>query len=65
MEQCVLNLNILKKLGSKNEIICDKPLRDIKDEIKDCKKLLNKHSSDQDSDRDSDSDKDKDTPNII
>jgi hypothetical protein len=47
LEQCVLNLNILKKLGSRNEIICDKPLKDIKDEIEDCKKLLNKHSRDR------------------
>lgn len=47
LEQCVLNLNILKKLGSRNEIICDKLLEDIKDEIEDCKKLIEKHSRDK------------------
>ena len=45
LEQCVLNLNILKKLGSKNEIICDSSIKEIKDEIEDCKKLINKHST--------------------
>ena len=54
LEQCVLNLNILKKLGSKNEIICDRPLKEIKDEIEDCKKLINKHSRDRDRTRDID-----------
>ncbi len=44
LEQCVLNLNILKKLGSTNEIICDSSLKEIKDEIEDCKKLIQKHS---------------------
>jgi prophage antirepressor-like protein len=44
LEQCVLNLNILKKLGSKNEIICDSSLKEIKDEIDDCKKIIQKHS---------------------
>ena len=52
LEQCVLNLNILRKLGSKNEIICDRPLKEIKDEIEDCKKLINKHSRDRDRDKD-------------
>jgi prophage antirepressor-like protein len=45
LEKCVLNLNILKRLTSKNEIICDKSLEEIKHEIKDCKKLINKHSN--------------------
>ena len=44
LEKCVLNLNILKRLSSKNEIICDKSLEEIKNEIKDCKKIINKHS---------------------
>ena len=44
LEQCVLNLNILKKLGSRNEIICDRSLKEIKDEIEDCKKLIAKHT---------------------
>jgi prophage antirepressor-like protein len=42
LEKCVLNLNILKKLSSKNEIICNKPLKDIIEEIKECKKFINK-----------------------
>ena len=54
LEQCVLNLNILKKLGSRNEIICDRPLKEIKDEIEDCKKLINKHSRDRDIDKGTD-----------
>ena len=45
LEKCVLNLNILKRLSSKNEIICNKSLEEIKDEIKDCKKIINKHSN--------------------
>ena len=43
LEKCVLNLNILKRLNYKNEIICNKLLTDIINEIKDCKKLINKH----------------------
>ncbi len=45
LEQCVLNLNILKKLTSRNEIICNKSLKEIKDEIEDCKKIIKKHTS--------------------
>ena len=45
LEKCVLNLNIMKRLSSKNEIICDSPLKDIINEIQDCKKLLVKYSS--------------------
>jgi len=45
LEKCVLNLNILKKLSSKNEIICNKSLEEIKSEINDCKKLIEKHNS--------------------
>ena len=44
LEKCVLNLNILKRLSSNNEIICDSSLEDIINEIKDCKKLIHKHS---------------------
>jgi len=43
LEKCVLNLNILKRLSSKNEIICSKSLEEIKSEIEDCKKLIKKH----------------------
>ena len=43
LEKCVLNLNILKTLSSKNEIICDKSLEEIKSEISDCIKLIEKH----------------------
>jgi len=45
LENCVLNLNILNKLTAKNEIICNKSLREIKKEIKDCKKLIARHST--------------------
>jgi hypothetical protein len=48
LEQCVLNLNILKKLSSRNEIICNRSLKEIKDEIEDCKKLIKKHTSTND-----------------
>ena len=44
LEKCVLNLNILKKLSSKNEILCDKTIDEIKNEINDCKILIEKHS---------------------
>lgn len=44
LEKCVLNLNILKRLSSKNEIICNSSLIEIKKEISDCKKLINKYS---------------------
>jgi prophage antirepressor-like protein len=44
LEKCVLNLNILKRLSSKNEIICDKSLEEIKSEIQDCVKLIEKHN---------------------
>ncbi len=44
LEKCVLNLNIMKRLSTKNEIICDSSLEDIKNEIKDCKILIKKYS---------------------
>jgi len=44
LEKCVLNLNILKRLSSKNEIICDKSLNEIISEINDCKTLIEKHN---------------------
>ena len=44
LEKCVLNLNILNRLSKKNEIICDKTLDEIKNEINDCKKIIVKHS---------------------
>jgi len=44
LEKCVLNLNIMKRLTSKNEIICDNTLEEIKNEIKDCKKLISKYT---------------------
>jgi hypothetical protein len=40
-----MNLNILKRLKNKTEVICDVPLEKIKKEIEDCKKLLEKYSS--------------------
>ena len=45
LEDCVLNLNILNKLGFRNEIICNKSLKEIKKEIKDCKKLIIEHTT--------------------
>lgn len=45
LETCILNLNILKRLKNKSEVICDVSLDKIKEEIADCKKLLEKHSS--------------------
>ena len=45
LEKCVLNLNIMKRLSTKNEIICDSSLKDIINEIQDCKKLLVKYSN--------------------
>jgi prophage antirepressor-like protein len=44
LEKCVLNLNIMKRLSSKNEIICNKSLEEIISEINDCKKLIQKHN---------------------
>jgi len=44
LEKCVLNLNILKRLSTKSEIICNKSLDEIKSEINDCKKLIQKHN---------------------
>jgi prophage antirepressor-like protein len=45
LEKCVLNLNIMKRLSSKNEIICDSSLEKIKNEIIDCKKLIKKYTT--------------------
>jgi prophage antirepressor-like protein len=45
LESCVLNLNILKRITSKSEVICDSPLKEIKKEIIDCKKILKKYST--------------------
>ena len=41
LEKCVLSLNILKRLSSKSEIICDSSLEDIIKEIKECKTFIN------------------------
>ena len=35
----------MKRLSTKNEIICDSSLKDIINEIQDCKKLLIKYSN--------------------
>lgn len=40
-----MNLNILKRLKNKTEVICDVSLEKIKEEIEDCEKLLEKNSS--------------------
>ena len=44
LEKCVLNLNIMKRLSTKNEIICDSSLKEIINEIHDCKKLIDKYN---------------------
>jgi len=44
LEKCVLNLNILNRISSNNEVICDKSLKEIKKEIEDCKVLISEHS---------------------
>lgn len=44
LEKCVLNLNTLKLLRNKTEVICDVPLKEIIAEINDCKTLIAKHS---------------------
>jgi len=44
LEKCVLSLNLMKRLSSKNEIICDSSLKDIINEIQDCKKLIEKYN---------------------
>ena len=44
LEKCVLNLNILKRLSSKNEIICNSNLKNIISEIQDCKKIISKYN---------------------
>jgi len=45
LEKCVLNLNIMKRLSSKNEIICNSSLKTIINEIKDCKKIISKYNN--------------------
>ena len=44
LEKCVLNLNTLKLLKNKTEVICDVPLTQILGEVKDCKTLLEKYT---------------------
>ncbi len=44
LEKCILNLNTLKLLRNKTEVICDIPLKTIISEIEDCKKLLEKYA---------------------
>jgi len=45
LEKCVLFLNLKKRLSTKNEIICDISLKEIKNQIKDCKKLMAKYNN--------------------
>jgi len=47
LEKCVLNLTIMNRLSSKNEIICNSSLDKIKSEIKDCKKIILKYGNNQ------------------
>ena len=44
LEKCILSLNTLKLLKNRTEVICNTSLKEIKEEINDCKKLLKKHS---------------------
>lgn len=45
LEKCIVNLNHLKLLKHKTEIICDTNIHQLINEIKDCKKLLHKYSN--------------------
>lgn len=45
LERCVINLNTLKLLRNKTEIICNVPLRKLLAEISDCKKLLKTYNN--------------------
>jgi prophage antirepressor-like protein len=45
LEKCVLNLNTLKLLKNRTEVICDSPLKTILEEIKECQNLLDKFTS--------------------
>ena len=45
LEKCIKNLNTLKLLKAKSEIICDVSLEKLKTEIQDCKTLLEKHNA--------------------
>ena len=45
LEKCIMNLNTLKLLKNKTEVICNVSLVKIKEEINDCKALLAKHSN--------------------
>lgn len=45
LEKCIKNLNTLKLLKAKSEIICDVSLEKLKTEIQDCKNLLEKHNA--------------------
>jgi prophage antirepressor-like protein len=47
LETCVVNLNILKRLKNRVEVICNESLENIKAEIEDCKKLLGKYVNDK------------------
>jgi prophage antirepressor-like protein len=47
LEQCIINLNYLKKLKGHNEIICDISKDKILDEIEDCKKIIQKYSNEK------------------
>jgi len=45
LETCIMNLNTLKRLKNRTEVICDVSLEKIIEEIEDCKKLLEKHTN--------------------
>ena len=44
LEKCIINLNTLKLLKNKTEVICDISLEKIKEEIEECKTLITKFS---------------------
>jgi len=48
LEKCILNLNTLKLLKNKTEVICNVSLKQIIEEIEDCKKLLKKYMAKKD-----------------
>lgn len=45
LEKCVMNLNTLKLLKNKAEVICNVPLKKLIGEINDCKQLLLKYTN--------------------
>ena len=45
LEKCIINLNTLKLLKNRTEVVCDISLEKIKEEIEECKKIINRFST--------------------